>query len=507
KVTANKDTPVFQKLDGSKGGGEMIRIADTAPTIDPASTTQGITIDKNYIKNIPPPGRTFDSALGSAAGSQGGGGGTAKPVPKVDPLAGISDKVLKSKKDIVIEAYGLNLSEVKERAERVKNRLVDQGVPATKIHVVTKTGTNDHRVRLLAVAPTEVAQATGGAPPTAGAAAAGPDTPVGESHFEAERPMNVRAGSSAMVAMLHGETTGGVVYLYDPISERGDDRFAFKAVRLDNPTDDTLEPGPITVYGDGRFIGEGITEPVPPKASVVIPFASDRQVLVTQTDSDDDRIAKLLTAEHGILRAELQHRKQTKFTVTSRLAKPSKVFLRHRLESGWTLVESPPRHMKVGDSTLFEVDLGPGETKHVTIAEATPVEQSLDLAAPDALDKMKVFLDDPAATPEVRAQLGAILDTHRKAGDLVDKIQTLRDQLAEYRQRSAELHAQVLTLKLVKTSGGLMTELKNKLSETSERIQKTTIAIVDTQEELMLVKVKFQNQLAELHLTDVTARR
>ena len=63
-----------------------------------------------------------------------------------------------------------------------------------------------------------------------------PDTPVGESHFMADRPMSVRAGSSAMVAMVHGETTGGVVYLYDPISDRGDDRFAFKAVRLDNPT-------------------------------------------------------------------------------------------------------------------------------------------------------------------------------------------------------------------------------------------------------------------------------
>ena len=31
-----------------------------------------------------------------------------------------------------------------------------------------------------------------------------------------------------MVAMGHGETTGGVVYLYDPISDRGDPRFAFK---------------------------------------------------------------------------------------------------------------------------------------------------------------------------------------------------------------------------------------------------------------------------------------
>ena len=35
-------------------------------------------------------------------------------------------------------------------------------------------------------------------------------------------------------------------------------------------------------------------------------------------------------------------------------------------------------------------------------------------------------------------------------------------------------------------------------------MQKTTIEIVDAQEQLMLARVKFQNQLAELRLTDAT---
>jgi outer membrane receptor protein involved in Fe transport len=74
-VGVNRTTPVFQKLDQGKAGGEVVKITDTAPTIDPTSTTQGITIDKNYLKNIPVPGRTFESALGAAAGSQGDGVG------------------------------------------------------------------------------------------------------------------------------------------------------------------------------------------------------------------------------------------------------------------------------------------------------------------------------------------------------------------------------------------------------------------------------------------------
>src|SRR5207253_2684964 len=104
------------------------------------------------------------------------------------------------------------------RGAAVKNKLIDDGVPASRIHIVPKLGPDEREsVRVVAVAPS--AMATSSAPPAA--VHGGADAPVGESHFMAERPMTVRAGTSAMVAMLHGETTGGVVYLYDPISARG----------------------------------------------------------------------------------------------------------------------------------------------------------------------------------------------------------------------------------------------------------------------------------------------
>jgi len=76
-VGVNKTISVSQKLNQEKAGGETIHVRATAPTIDPTSTTQGITIDKNYMKNIPVPGRTFDATLGAAAGSQGDGVGVS----------------------------------------------------------------------------------------------------------------------------------------------------------------------------------------------------------------------------------------------------------------------------------------------------------------------------------------------------------------------------------------------------------------------------------------------
>jgi hypothetical protein len=508
-VAANQMTPVYQKLDSAALTGETIAITDRAPMVDVTSTSQGVTLERDYVRGIPVPGRTFERAVAGSAGSTSDSYRAPPPPPPIKQgdakLAGIVKKVLDSRKDVLIETHGLSSAEVQQRAQAVKNKLVDDGIPASRIHIVPKVGPHERiSLRVLAIAPSARPEPT--APPSAVARGAMSDTPVGESHFMADRPMNVRAGTSAMVAMVHGETSGGVVYLYDPISDRGDERFAFKAVRLDNPTDDTLEPGPVTVYGDGRFIGEGITEPVPPRASVVVPFALDRQILISRNNTESDRIAKLVTVQRGVITAEVQHRRQARFTITSRLTQPTKVYVRHRLETGWALVESPSAHMKVGDSQLFEIELGAGETKYVTIAEATPVERSLQLASTEALDMMKVFIDEPDASPELKKQIISLLETHKAAADLDDKILTLRDQLAEYRARAGELHAQVVTLKLVKTGGELMASLKSRLAETSDRMQKTTLSIVDTQEKLMLARLKFQNQLADLRLTDALAK-
>ena len=50
---------------------------------------------------------------------------------------------------------------------------------------------------------------------------------------------------------------------------------------------------------------------------------------------------------------------------------------------------------------------------------------------------MKVFIDEPDASPQLKAQIDALLATHRGAADLVDRIETLREQLAEYRRGPA----------------------------------------------------------------------
>ncbi len=421
-------------------------------------------------------------------------------------MRALSAQIVNSDKTIVIEGYADSSRDgayqrASDRANIVRNQLIDQGVAPARIKVETKVAPgNAERVRL-------VAQAAPAADPAQAKAQKAMDIdaePVGESHFANPMPMTVEKGASAMVSMVRAETDGEVVYLYDSESERGNEHFAFRAVRFRNPTDSTLETGPVTVYGNERFIGEGLTEPVAPKSSAVVPYALDRQIVVERNESEDDRLSKLVTLQRGVMTAEVQHVRHEKMTITNRLPTIAKVYLRHTVKKGWKLIDAPPAYERVGDAHLFEVDLKPGESKVVDIAEATPIERTLDLNAEVTLDMMKIYVDSAVGTPELKDSLKKLLGIHKKLADLTQEKDSIHRRLDDYRERMDELHGQIMSLTAVKTGGDLMTHLKDKMKEISERVQKATIESVDTEEKIMLTRVQFQDAIADLTLPDVT---
>ena len=419
-------------------------------------------------------------------------------------MRNITSQLSNNNNNIVIEGYAdANRPDAtrraNDRANIVRNQLIDQGVAPARIKIVTKVEPNQpERVRLVAQQPSPEEQKQA----QTGKGMAVDAQPVGESHFANPMPMSVDKGASAMVSMMRSETEGEVVYLYDAESARGNASFAFRAVRFKNPTDSTLETGPVTVYGNERFIGEGLTEPVPPKSSAVVPYALDRQIVIERNDGEDNKLSRLVTLQRGVLTAEVQHIRRQKLVVTNRLREPAKVFIRHTVNKGWTLLEAPPAFERVGEAHLFEVDLKPGEVREVEIAEATPMERTLDLNADVTLDMMKVYVEAPEGTSELKDQLKKLLAIHKTLVDDSEEQVSMRRRLQDYRERMDELHGQILTLQAVKTGNDLMSHLKQKMKEISDRVQKTTIQIVDEEEKIMLARVQFQDALAELTLPD-----
>ena len=385
-----------------------------------------------------------------------------------------------------------------DRANLMRNELIANGVPPAQIDVrVGKAEGQGAGVRLVEVADGAKPEAGQPAPPL-------DEQPVGESHFESNTPMTVERERSVMVSIVDQKTAGETVYLYDAESARGNERFAFKAIRFDNPTRSALEAGPVTVYSGAGFVGEGLTEPIPGDATAIVPFALDRQIVVERTQKAEDRITKLVALQRGVLTSEVAYVRKSAYALTNRLGRPVVVYVRHTVEDGWKLGRAPDKSERLGDAHLFRIELGPRGSRTVEIEESTPMTRTLDLRSPAALDLVAVYLSQPVDDPGLAAPMRQLLTLHKEMADHQQSIDNMRQRLDDFRVRMDELHAQIVTLQAVKSGGALMKHLKQKMQEVSERVQKGTMDLVDREERLMLARIRFQDAVAELTLGKTT---
>lgn len=419
-------------------------------------------------------------------------------------IRALAESLRKRSSNVVIEGYAAGgesdaSAKALERANNLRNQLIKQGVPPAQIQVAARGAVAGQKagVRLVEQPAPAGGRRDGGG---SGADGARDGDPVGESHFESGTPMSVARGTSAMVAILKDKAPGEIVYLFDAESERGDGRYAFRSVRFRNPTGSTLETGPVTVYGKTRFIGEGLTESIPPHGTAVVPFALDRQVVIERQGDEGDHIAKLVTLQRGVLTCEVAHRRTTKLRVTNRLGEPAIVLVRHTTGRGWTVVKAPADAEQYGASRLYRVTLAGGETRTVEIEEATPMTRTLDLRSPDGLGMVEAYLQAQDRSPAFAAQMDKLLRLHREMADSEEAIASLRQRGGEFRVRMDELHGQIVSLGVTRTGGALASHLQAKMREISDKVQKNTLAIVDRQERLMLARVGFQDGIAELTL-------
>lgn len=414
-------------------------------------------------------------------------------------ITSLATKLKTSKSPIIIEGYaGLDEaskeSRALDRANVLRNQLIQEGVAPTQIKV-RSAGAVEGRpagVRLISKSSSDKSKAEADAKNA---------PPVGESHFQSTAPMSVQENSSVMVSILKDATDGEIVYLYDSESSRGNERFAFKAVRFENPTKNTLEAGPVTVYGKSRFIGEGLTDPIPPQAMAMVPFALDRQIVVDRNSSHRDKIAKLVKLERGVLTTEVQHLRETRLQIKNRLQEPTTIYVRHSVLKGWDLMKAPKKVERLGEAYLFPIKLAAGESKEVLIEESTPMTKTLDLRSRASLDIVQVYLSGKNAKKEFADHMKELLALRRTMADHQQFIDSLRERMGDYRVRMDELHIQIVSLKAVRSGGSLLKHLQTKLKDISNRVQQATIELVEHQEQLMLSRIRFQDAVAELSLT------
>jgi hypothetical protein len=415
-----------------------------------------------------------------------------------------------SQAQVIIEGFARDDEQDKQaaslsRANKVREELLRSGVSPSQLVAIGRGAQGGHNggVRVVEAPADPTVKAKGKpADPSDLIAAAATAEPIGTSNFESGNTTSVARGTSAMVSILKRETEGEVVYLFDPESPRGNARCPFTSVRLKNPSDSALETGPVTVFGDGHFIGEGMAEPIPARGAAFVPFALDRQIVVDQSTGESDEISRVLTVQRGVFSTEVQHKRKTTFTLVNRLDERAVVYVRHTVPVGYKLSATPAGSgdEKLGSANLLRVTIEPRGKTEVAIEEVTPIFKTIDVRSPSSIEQVRVFLSRAAVAGGLRQQVDALLKLNKEMVDVDQHIATTREQMVEYRGRMNELHDQIFTLKAVRTAGPLMRSLEGKMQEISDKLSKATIDIVALEEKRMVSRIHFQDGVADLSL-------
>ncbi len=457
----------------------LVELADSAKPEAPAAGAAGSARRSAMFKSAPPPPRAnFDEAV-----------------------AGIAQRAQKNKEKIRIEGYARagdkdRAAESLKRANVMRDKLVANGVPVDQIEVVgTGQMAQKEAVRVLAVQ----GEAKAEQPPPSPDASGG-DEPLGQAFFLGGTPLTIEKGKSALVSMLSSEVKAERVYYYDPISSRGSQKFAFRAVMVDNPSPHTLDAGPFTVYADGQFLGEGMSDPIPGHSRAFIPFALDKKLVVENELGTREDIDRLLSIQRGVVTAEARRVRTTKLVLVNRGTTPALTYVRHPVTAGFTL-ESPPKDFeKLRGAYLFPVTVPAGASATLTIEESTPIEKSVDVRTAAGVAELALFVKTAKLSDELRQKLNQVIQMHRELGELDEKLQTIQAQVAMYRTRIDELNVQLVTLRRVPQAAELSRKLAKKMDEISDRLQHSTLEAAGVEGERLTRRVALEDRLAELTL-------
>ena len=456
----------------------------------------------------------------AAGAGRGVGGGMAAPssapMPRpskkasrraslTDSLAGVAQRAQQNKEKIRIEGFALGgdkdrVGEALKRANQIRDRLLQNGLTADQIEVVANgRAAQGDAVRIMAVQgeakPQQPAQpaALAGKPQT--------EEAIGNAFFLSATPLTIEKGQSALVSMLSHDVSAKPVYYFDPISARGSEKFAFRAALLENPSDDTLDAGPFTIYADGQFLGEGLSDPIPAKSRAFIPFALDRTLVVDTVQGGREEIERLITIQRGIVTAEAHAVKSTKLTLVNRGTTPALTYVRHLPAAGYTLTAPTRGFEKLRGAYLFPVTVPAGGSLELIIEESTPIQKTVDVRSEGGVAELGLYLKTASNLPDdLKQKLSQVLTMHRELGELDEKLTTISTQIEMYRARVDELNAQLLTLRKVPQAQELSRNLAKKMAEISDKLQKSTLDAASVEGQRLTRRVALEDRLAELTL-------
>jgi hypothetical protein len=307
-----------------------------------------------------------------------------------------------------------------------------------------------------------------------------------------------------MVMLLSHRVPGEALFLFAPDGGVPDSaNHPFRVARFTNASNGALERGPIAVFEQGAFLGQGIVDPLPAGATATVPFALERSVAIDVDRKFDEQGARVAKIENGELTIERDRVTQTKYRVRNGADSTAKLLVKHPRVVGARLFE-PPKGTEDNVGTgaaLVPVAIASHATGELVVDERVTQRQAVAWFSVLADNAVKAYLADPKSSGDVVRKLSAAWtirnDVVKKKEDRA-KLQQESDNLSK---STEETRRNLRAIEKNKTADALRQKLTARLADAAARLDDLNRKIVDLDSKVAELSVQFNEAVRELKVT------
>jgi len=326
----------------------------------------------------------------------------------------------------------------------------------------------------------------------------------GATRYQLPVRVTVPDASATMVLLINQRVPGEAVFLFAPDGGVPDSSsHPFRVARFTNATNGLLERGPIAVFEKGAFLGQGMLDPLPPKATATVPFALERSLAVESDRQNLELGARLFKIEAGELVVERDSVTRTLYKIKNGSEQSAKLLVRHPRLGAARLYKPPAGtedNLGTGNA-LIPIVVPAAARAELTVEERRPTQEQTDWLSPIADEAIKAYLADPRADRALVTSLSqawAGRDALKKASD---ERNALVQSQAELEKSARETRLSLEAIEKNKQAGDLRAKLTARLADVTSRLDQITKKLVELNMRASELEVRFRDAIRELKLT------
>jgi hypothetical protein len=335
----------------------------------------------------------------------------------------------------------------------------------------------------------------------------------GTTRYDLPFPVDIPNKSATMVLLTAQRVPGEAIFLFAPDGGVPDSvSHPFRVARFTNSTKGLLEKGPIAVFDDGAFLGQGMVEPLPPGGVATVPFALERSLAVTVDRKEDELSARLGRIEAGQISIERDWVYRTKYTVKNGSDLDARTLVKHGRVPG-TRLHEPPKGSEdnVGTgSALVPVSVPRHNTAVLDVEERRSFSRNVDPLSQLADDAVRAYMSDARADKLVVAELKKAWDARNKLRGALDERSKLQVEQGNLERESEQLRRNLKAIEKIKddprdsdsrqSTEKMRQDFTDRLAKASSRLGEITKRLTIIDIEINEQSVRLRDQLAGIKL-------